>query len=180
MQMKIVENFLPLFNKKQNLYILLTLGIIILIATNFLGSERYNDDKSDNLKVTIDYRKDADMLSSMLSKVSGAGKTEVMITYENSGEKVALQNSKINRVTRGKASETDVSTEMSEEKETVINGSGATRNPYIIEEKTPRVRGVLVVAEGGGDKNVKYEITNAVAAVLDVPYYRIQVLKKAK
>ena len=180
MQMKVIKNFLPLFNKKQNLYILLALGIIILIATNFLGSDNEVNSKTDASKISIDYQGDADKLSSMLSKVSGAGKTEVMITYENGGEKVALQNSKINRVTRGKASETDVSTEMSEEKETVINGSGATRNPYIIEEKTPRVRGVLVVAEGGGDKNVKYEITNAVAAVLDVPYYRIQVLKKAK
>lgn len=178
--MKFIEGISSWLNKKQNLYILLAMGIIILISTNFLPEVNHENNESQIISAELSSKEEEERLATMLSKVSGAGKTEVMITYENSGERVPLQNSKVNKITKEGTNNSGITSEISEVKETVMNGGSSNRNPYIVQEITPRVRGVLVVTEGGGDKNVRYQITNAVAAVLDVPYHRIQVLKKSK
>lgn len=170
------------FNKKRNLYIMLLIGILILISVNlFSDSEKEHQQITKNSE-TIYSQNEEQRLEEILSKVSGAGRVDVMITYETGTEKVALQNTKINKTINNSFADKNNEdiTEISEEKETVMNGSGSGQTPFIIKETTPKVRGVLVVAEGGGNKNVQYEITNAVAAVLNVPYYRIQVLQKSK
>lgn len=178
--MKFNENIAVWLNKKKNLYILLGTGIIILISANFLPTKKPEKTETPVVSAIFDSRVEEERLGNILSKVAGAGKTEVMITYENGGEKIALQNSKVNKSTKDGLTDNKTTAEVSEEREAVMNGSGTNRNPFIIKENAPKVRGVLVITEGGDDKNVRYEITNAVAAVLDVPYYRIQVLKKSR
>ena len=60
-----------------------------------------------------------------------------------------------------------------------MQGSGNSQQPFVSKEVLPRVRGVLVVAEGANNKRVNMELTDAVAAVLDVPYHKIKVLEKS-
>jgi len=44
-----------------------------------------------------------------------------------------------------------------------------------VEEKTPKIGGVLVVAEGAGDERVRVEIYDAVKAIYGVAAHRIKV-----
>lgn len=166
-----------LFSEKKNLYILLIIGILILISANFITPDKDKHKSAENIH-NCDFSDDEKRLEEILSKVEGAGKTNVMITYETGTEKVTLQNSKLNKRDLGEENHPGT-IQYTEERETVMTGSGSSQTPFISKEIRPRVRGVIVVAEGGGNNKTKYELTNAVAAVLDVAYYRIQVLQKS-
>lgn len=179
----IIKQIKKFCSNKKNLYILLAVGIIILISSNIFTS---SGDKDQSNKQTnsaiVSFPDDEKRLEQILSKVHGAGKTEVMITYDTGVEKVTIQNSKIDKSSSSNTEETGgetLTTDTAEERQTVMNGSGNSQTPFVVKEVNPQVRGVLVVAEGAGDENVRYNLTNAVAAVLDVPYYRIQVLQKS-
>ncbi len=180
--MKNFELFKKMRLEKKTLYIFLSVGILILILSNmFANSNEKNTNKSESPNI-ISKENDEIRLEKILSKVHGAGKTDVMITYDTGIEKVTIQNSKISKSSSNdteKSGGEEMTNEISEERQTVMNGSGNSQTPFITKEVNPRVRGVLVVADGAGDEIVRYNLTNAVAAVLDVPYYRIQVLKKS-
>lgn len=178
MDLKSIKEF---FKIKRNLYIFLLIGVIILLTGNVFSS-----DKKDNNEITNEntYISDQeDRLEKILSNVYGAGRTEVMITYDTGVEKVTVQNSKTSKMN---SSNNDLSggdegkQETTEERQVVMNGSGSSQTPFIAKEINPVVRGVLVVSEGADNEIVAYNLTNAVAAVLDVPYHRIQVLKRNK
>lgn len=172
-----------LYSSKKNMYILLAAGIVILILGNvFFCSDEENLKTEQAATTGISDDKNEAKLEKILSKVYGAGKTEVMITYDAGIEKVTIQNSKVSRSSSNDTEQSggeEYSNEITEERQTVMNGSGNSQSPFIVKEVNPKVRGVLVVADGAGDETVRYNLTNAVAAVLDVPYYRIQVLQKS-
>ena len=49
--------------------------------------------------------------------------------------------------------------------------------PYVTEQKTPEIAGVLVIARGGGNASVQQEITEAVMALFRVEAHKIKVMK---
>ena len=181
---KYVMSFKKVFAEKKNLYILLAVGILVLLTGNiFSDKNSSNSKKNDNYYSDINVSYDEQRLEKILSTVKGAGKTSVMITYETRGEKITVQNSKTNKSTTENSQQSgggQEKTEITEEKEIVMNGSGSSQTPFVTKEINPTVRGVLVVSEGADDEIVSYNLKNAVAAVLDVPYHRIEVLKKSK
>lgn len=169
---------------KKKLYIMLSVGIIILISSNILSKDKIkNSDQKTNSVVDQDIYTEEKRLEKILSEVSGAGKTKVMITYDVGAEKMVAQDisvkkdiSNIEKDAGGEGEKTNIS----EERQTVMSGSGSSQTPFVTKEIYPKIRGVLVVTEGADNANVQYNIKNAVVAVLGVPYYRVQVLPKAK
>jgi stage III sporulation protein AG len=51
-------------------------------------------------------------------------------------------------------------------------------NPLLIEEKTPEILGVLVVADGARWPVLREKIANATATLLNVPAYKVQVMPR--
>ena len=47
----------------------------------------------------------------------------------------------------------------------------------MVKEKTPEIEGIVVVAQGGGDANVKNSISKAAQALFDIPAHKVEVLK---
>lgn len=115
-------------------------------------------------------------LEQCLSSVYGVGKIKVMITVENGNEIVV---------------EKDLSSEVSDNIESDNNGIKKQNNnsktdyktviidgkPLILKEVKPKIKGVIIVAEGGDNLEVKNSIINAVQAVLNIEIHKIQVLK---
>lgn len=64
------------------------------------------------------------------------------------------------------------------QKPATISGSEGTA-PIILTEIQPVVRGVIVVAEGAGDMQVRLDLQRAVQTVLDVPVANIEVFERA-
>lgn len=121
-------------------------------------------------------------LQSILSKVNGVGDVEVMITLEESKERIVLKD---NPYTQDSVNESDgeggirESNSSTHGDETVMssNGDGET-TPYVIKEIQPSILGVLVIAEGGNDAVIETKIVQAVEALFDVPAHKIVVMEK--
>lgn len=188
-------------NKKlyTNLVILLCMGVALIIVSNFFNEISYEkrnsqiesmDDK--NQGSATDYPSGDDyygaemeeQLSEILSKISGAGKVSVMITY-NSGKELVTQKdkSRVDKVTDEKDTDggTRVINESSiDDKTVMVSQQGGSSQPIVVKEINPEIKGVVVVAEGAKDSKVKLKISKAVQTVLDVPAYRVTVLETNK
>lgn len=69
-------------------------------------------------------------------------------------------------------------TDSSTDQQLVILRNGDKEIPIVIETKKPAIRGVLVVAKGAENIEVKKWIVEAVTRVLGVPSYRVAVMPK--
>lgn len=68
--------------------------------------------------------------------------------------------------------------DQSKEEQLVIIRNGQKEVPIVIETKKPVIRGVLVVAKGAENIQVKKWIIEAVTKALDVPSHRVAVMPK--
>lgn len=109
-------------------------------------------------------------LEGIIAGIDGAGKTKVMITFESSFENVYANNARIEE----NGSQSVSALAKTSEKEIVLAGdrSGA-QTPVLLKELCPRVKGVLVVCEGGSSENVSRSIKQAVAALFGISDVKI-------
>ena len=118
-------------------------------------------------------------LQDTLAKIDGAGRVEVMITLEDSGESIVEKDT----VSETSAlQETDSAGGNRSEKNTQTSRStvyqeGSDKTPFVGKEMTPKIAGVLVVAQGGENTAVKQNISEAVMALLQIEVNRIKVVK---
>lgn len=160
------------FSKKENKVKQNQVGQELNQTSVSLGSETNETDYVVELE---------NRLKNMLKKVEGIGEVEVMITIESSKEKVILKDSPY---TQDSSNEADgqggsrITNGLSKEEETVLVQSeegGAV--PYIIKEIEPKIAGVVVIAQGGGNTKVINEINSAIEALFGVPIHKIKVMK---
>ena len=111
-------------------------------------------------------------LEETLSLIDGAGKVRVMITLKDTGEKVVEKD--VTRRTDAGAGGTENS-DMSQS--SVYEKEGSTETPYVSNEMTPQVEGVLVVAQGGGNSLVKQNILQSVMALFPLEAHKITIVK---
>ena len=119
-------------------------------------------------------------LKQVLGQMEGVGETEVMITLSDSGETIVEKDQKEqrNRIEESDASGgTRTTTEQETEETTVYVENGSEKQPYVTKEVLPKVEGVLVVAEGGGDPRVISDISDTVMALFRVEAHKIKVVK---
>lgn len=186
----------------QNLCILLVLGILLIFLCFQPDSSTKSSNKESSNKTTTGSESLASSsvntesnseteeyvnsleskLQNILSKVNGVGDVEVMITLEESKERIVLKDSPY---TQDSVNESDgeggirESNSSTRGDETVMssNGDGET-TPYIIKEIQPSILGVLIIAEGGNNAVIETKIVQAVEALFDVPAHKIVVMEK--
>ena len=102
-------------------------------------------------------------LKELLEHMDGVGKTRVMLTFSDEGTDQLDKN-----VTKdgNKKEET-----------TVVYDTGDTRQPYVICRQMPKIEGVVVVAQGGGNAKTVTEISNAVMSLFPVEAHKVVVVK---
>lgn len=145
------------------LVIILIIGIVFMTV---LSDKPQQKSSSVNDNVQLQEEK----LESILSEISGAGKVEVMITYYGSSEKdIAYE-------TKTSTSGSDKNSSGSEDKKAVISGG----EPVVVQEKYPRVKGVIVVAQGADSIEVKRALTDAVTAATGAVACNVCVYKAAQ
>jgi len=120
-------------------------------------------------------------LKEILSTVAGVGEVEVMVNLESTPELVVEKNTNT-RTSTNQETDKDKATrnqsEQSRDEQVVVIQGGKQDQPVIVKTMKPRVRGVLVVAKGAENIQVKAWMTEAVQKVLDVPVYKISILPK--
>lgn len=130
-----------------------------------------------------DYKYVNDMekeLKVALENAAGVGRTEVMITLKASSEKVALKDNPYDTSYEHNSPGDGTLIEKNSSKRdetTVYEENGNDKTPYIIKKIEPQVNGVLVVAEGGDNPEVKKEIIETIQVLFGVELHKIKVMK---
>lgn len=155
---------------KDQLLILVLLGLllaVIAIPTDPKEKESVPVEESETQKAeeTISYESRMEQkLEALLESVDGVGKVRVMLTFEGTGEKTVEKDQTLT------AEET--------REETVYEEKGSSeRIPYVTSETNPKVEGVLVIAEGGGNSRIKQEILEAAQALFGIDAHKIKIMK---
>ena len=149
------------------------IGMLLIVLSEFIPD---NLSESKNIAANCNFSNTAtkeseleSRLKDVISQISGAGKTVVMVTLDSSEEYFYAKNS----------SEDKDDTETKKESEIVIIDGENGEEPIILKSTEAEVRGVLVICEGGENAVVREKIIEAVCALLDVPSNRVSVAKMA-
>ncbi len=147
--------------KKEYVFIFFLTAIVIVI---FLSGSKFNlfSEKTtrNNQNFVIELEEN---LKNLLSDVKGAGKVNVMITVDGSGEDVVLKNV-----------ETIVENGVKTTKETIVLIGG---KPYVTKSLNPSIVGVVVVTEGADDLSVRMTITEIITTTLNVSSESVRIIK---
>lgn len=173
-----------IFEDKKNRYSLILIAFLCIALLIFSDKSSTKENKNNQLikeKITPSngtYQSDLEQkLETILSKVYGVGIVDVMITLQNKGEVITKDDtSKEQAKTNEEALSGDkreILSQKSDNTTVKVNGD----NALIVQELSPKIEGVLVVAEGGGNIEIKNTIINATKALLDVSTHKIEVLK---
>lgn len=106
-------------------------------------------------------------LCTLLESVQGAGKVQVMITLENTGETIYAQDQK----TQTQAQNSTVNT-TNDTTHVVLDGGNADK-ALVETQYLPEIKGVAVVCTGGNDIIVVKRITDLVSVVLGISSNRV-------
>lgn len=167
-------------DKKQLAVVVLFIsGLVLLVVSGFSDADKKNFEtvQTSAYEVSADtYVSELEeRITSIISSIDGAGATQVMITLENSGEDVYLHNYDYGEDVDG---EGGGNREMKDEY--VIVDSGDGENGIVVRKTEPKIRGVAVVCEGGGNESVKVQIIATVTALLDISSARVSVVKMSE
>lgn len=193
---KFLDTLKELLSKKYvaNILVLLAIATMALIVTNDFfskGSKSKSISKDpfqdvlvqqENNQMTeeefVEYR-----LKNILKNIQGVGEVEVMITFEMGTEIIPASNTTksidtteerdSNGGTRIIASENITET-------VVVSNESNKSKPLVLKEIKPQVNGVIVVAEGSENIEVKAKLYDAVKTVLQIPGHKVQVYPKNK
>ena len=144
-------------------FLLAAIGVVLLLPT---GTKKTSEETEQPQETAARPAGDAGLsvqeemeqrLCDALSQMDGVGAVHVVVTLESTGKKIV---------------EKDVPTATVYEK--TQNGA---ETPYVVSEEYPAVRGVLVIAEGGGNPVTIQEIQEAVMALFQVGANKIKVVK---
>ena len=125
--------------------VILIIGIAILGASGLMPSRKSSDGSAPT---TVDFAGEEERLGDILSQIEGAGRISVMISYESTPEK-----------------------ELAGEDggRTMLYGGDAV----VKREVYPVVKGVIIVADGAYDAQIKRALMEAAAAVTGAGANRI-------
>ena len=167
---KFKDMFSVIKNKKNVLIVLLGFIGIFLIFISEIVPER----EKEIVKTPSDFPSGFELelekrLEEAVSQISGAGKTDITITLDSSKEYFYAKNS----------SENIDDSETEKESELVILEGAEGEEPIVLKTDEAKIRGVLVVCEGGNDPLVCEKILEAICALLDIPSNKVSVAKMA-
>ncbi len=169
-----IKNFFGKNQKKSVTAVLILgcAGMLIIFLSEFLSTEPKSG-INENSGVAFDnseYVKEFEArLESKISKIKGAGKTSVMLTFASSKEVLYAEN----------FTEEKDDTQMGKESEIVIIEGENGEEPIILKSEEAKIRGVLVICEGGDNASVREKIIEALCALLDIPSNKVSVARMA-
>lgn len=153
--------------------ILILLCVVGLLLIAFPGGA--SDGKDDTTSVNSDGLEAygaslEERFGNIVSGIEGAGEAKVMITFDSSFEKVYAGNARVEESSGDKTSE----------KQMVLAGSGTgSESPILLKEMCPKVRGVAVICDGAGDKDIERKIKEAAVSLFGVSEFKVYVAKGA-
>lgn len=119
-------------------------------------------------------------LQNILCQMEGAGRVRVMITQKSSGEKIVEKDIPSSDRDTQEQDENGTRSTVERDREEVTvyeKDENGSQTPYVTQELSPQIEGVLVLAEGGDNAVVIKNITDAVMALFNLEAHKIKVMK---
>ncbi|MGI6589001.1 MAG: hypothetical protein ACOX2N_09655 [Peptococcia bacterium] len=171
--------------------VLIILGISLMVVPGmFLGKtekdlppetpKEINDKTSNNSSVLVSLEESlARQATNILSEVEGVGRVSVAVSLAAGPEQdYACNRTNQKSTIEEKAMDGGIreTTEFNEKTEYVLVQGRS--EPLLLKEKSPQIKGVLVVAEGAHDAEIKIQLSRAIQSLFDLPAHRIIILPK--
>ena len=144
--------------------------------SNDVNTVAHNKSSANN-SISDEERQYEEELKTSIEGMLGVKDVKVLVDLDSSDQQIYATNKSSQTQT---TEETDKSgghqsTQSTSTNEQTVSNSGNNQGPITIETKKPQIRGVLVVAKGAEDIEVKKSIVEAVTRALDVPSFRVGV-----
>jgi len=173
------ENKISLLNSKKGrllLVIIICIGLLALLwppvsKPDSSPTKVAQPLASQSLEGSLKHRLQTE-LAAILSQIEGAGTVEVSITLDSEGLKTYATNDRDERRQIEEGGRTTI--EESSTRDLAVSSG----NPLLLEEKMPEILGVLIVADGADDPQVKENLTNAASTLLDISPHRVRVMPR--
>lgn len=144
---------------------------------NIIGSA--NSNITDLPKINYEYEKEeTENLKNILSKIKGVGEVEVNLRFAGSEVMIPAKDSNSKESTTeevdsegGKRSNSEVN----DDDKVVMKNDNKGNSPFILETKKPEVIGVMVVAQGAADSEIKYEISKAISNLYNISLENVSI-----
>lgn len=152
---------------------------VALCAVFLIGYTIYSFVKDDTSVTTASGEELQEEIASVISKIDGVGKCEILITYDGSESyEIAYDEETVTTTTTDSDSNSNrvVENSTTTSKPVIITVDGK-QQPLVISTIPAKIDGIVVVAEGGDDVYVKIKIIDALCALLDVDGSKIKVYK---
>lgn len=108
-------------------------------------------------------------ISKAIGNIKGVGSVQVVVSVSSGGEVVIANN------VEEKTVENEDGKNVTVVKTPIIVTENGTSKPIVLMEVLPKINGVLIVAGGAEDVNVKLNIYQALQAIINIPSENIQV-----
>lgn len=173
---KLVSGLESLWNsikkyKYATLILIIGIGLFLLPASGKEEKENIQD-KAD-CEIPVEYELDMEKrISAILSQIEGVGKVEVILTLKQGAENHFLMDQ-----TNRTENKDGVSIMDTVEKTVIISKGNSYDEAMITRTDYPLFQGALIVCEGGGDAEIKLQLTQAVAALTNLSSHNITILK---
>ena len=176
------DNFKDFFKGDKKIKIIVIIGIIgilLLMLSELVPDTKKKTVQADS-KNTGSYETTLEeKLTNIIGNISGAGKCKVMVTLENGIESVYASEEKISDDSDTGSNSNTEKKYSSEKKYIVIKASSGSEEALVVKEIQPKIRGVIVVCQGGEDPVVQQKIVEAVTSALDVSSSNVSIAKMA-
>ncbi|MDF0727337.1 stage III sporulation protein AG [Cytobacillus sp. S13-E01] len=186
--------------KYHYLLLVLTLGVVFMLLSNLFNngetkqqtiptSTQQNSDepafgqKEEAEKTAIsEYEiRYENQLKEALETIIGVSDVTVFVNVDSTETKVleknTVTNSQLTDETDREGGKRKVE-DTSKDEQVVIIRQGDKETPIVLKIEKPTIRGVLVVAKGADNIQIKKMVVEAVTRALDVPSHRVAVLPK--
>lgn len=119
-------------------------------------------------------------LEQMLHQMEDVGDVACMVTLSQSAEQVIEKDMETSNenITESDSQGGTRTTNQSSKSETTIYHDEEKGEPYIRKEISPKVEGVLVIADGGDNAVVVKNITESIQALFGIESHKIRIVKK--
>ena len=180
--------------KIENLIVFLIILVITVISINIIWNKNENNQNDEDVSSYKELANSNDAstnfenneynleekLKNILSKINGVGNVEVLITYQETSELIAMYNE---NVKESSTEETDTSggkrviQEVDTSKDIVYQEESGKKMPITQKVVMPKMEGAIIIAEGANDSNVRANIIQAVKAATGLLSHKIQVFE---
>ncbi|RBP46661.1 stage III sporulation protein AG [Garciella nitratireducens] len=175
-----------------NLVIFGFIGIAFILVGSFFSNSTEKEQKMQEEKNALETQnfKNTDYeakiqyeLKEILSSIEGVGDVDIMITVENEGEsEIAYSKNETQNVTKEKDDQGGerVTDQKQISNTPVMSNADSGNSPFVVKESMPEISGIIVVADGAKNPEIKYQLSQAVQTALGLPSHKVVIYARGE